>query len=91
MKKVKTRKYTFPDWKAYLFISLFNEDGGDGYSDWEIEEANDFIHDNKLASLVEVEDKSNSQIECTFILMNKEERTQLQNRNHLKETDHATQ
>lgn len=91
MKKIKTKKYTFPRWKAFLFISLFNADGGDGYSDEEIQEANDFIRDNKLASLVEVTNTSDSQIECTFILMNKKEYIHLQNYNNLKETDHATQ
>jgi hypothetical protein len=91
MKKVKTKKYIFPNWEAYLFISLFNGDGGDGCSSKEIEEANEFIRDNKLASLVEVEDTNDSQIECTFILMNKEERASLRKRNHLKGADHATQ
>jgi len=90
MKKIKTKKYTFPRWKAFLFISLFNADGGDGYSDEEIQEANTFIRDNKLASLIDVEDTGDSQIECTFILMNKEEQTYLQNRNQLKGADYAT-
>lgn len=90
MKKIRTKKYTFPRWKAFLFISLFNADGGDGYNDEEIQEANTFIRDNKLASLIDVEDTGDSQIECTFILMNKEEQTYLQNRNQLKEADYAT-
>lgn len=89
MKKIRTKKYTFPRWKAYLFISLFNADGGDGYDDDEIERANDFMRENKLASLVEVEDVGD-QIECTFTLMTKEERTYLRNDNHLKEKKHAT-
>lgn len=81
MNKIRTKKYIFPRWQAFLFISLFNADGGDGYNDEEIEKANDFIRENKLASLVEVED-AGDQIECTFTLMTKEDRTYLRNNNH---------
>lgn len=68
MKKIKTKKYTFPRWQAFLFISLFNADGGDGYADDEINKANDFIRENKLASLIEVKERGDH-IECIFTLM----------------------
>ncbi|GEM_PF-1703199 len=90
MKKNKTKKFTFPRWKAFLFISLFNADGGDGYNNEEIERANDFIRENKLLSLVEVED-TGDQIECTFTLLTKEERAYLRNINILKDKKHAKQ
>jgi len=90
MKKIKTKKFTFSRLKAFLFISLFNADGGDGYNEEEIKKANDFIRENKLLSLVEVEDNGD-QIECTFTLLTKEERTFLRNINILKDKKHAKQ
>lgn len=59
-------KVKVPAWKAYLFISLFNADGGDGYSDEEIREAQKFINENKLASLLEVSERVKDEITCIF-------------------------
>lgn len=59
-------KISVPSWKAYLYISLFNGDGGDGYSDEEIASAGQFINENKLASLLEVSEPVNGEITCVF-------------------------
>jgi len=59
-------KVKVPAWKAFLYISLFNGDGGDGYSEGEIQEAGKFINENKLASLVEVSQRAGDEITCTF-------------------------
>lgn len=42
-------------------------DGGGGFSDEEIEEANQFIKDNHLLALVEVTEPIDDEIKCTFI------------------------
>lgn len=59
-------KVKVPAWQAYLYISLFNADGGDGYSNEEITEAEKFINEKKLASLVEVSEQIDDEIICTF-------------------------
>ena len=59
-------KISVPSWKAYLYISLFNADGGDGYSDDEIADAQKFIHENKLASLLKVSEPVDGEITCVF-------------------------
>ena len=59
-------KVKVPAWQAYLYISLFNGDGGDGYSNEEIADAGKFINEKKLASLVEVSEKIDDEITCTF-------------------------
>jgi len=59
-------KISVPSWKAYLFVSLFNGDGGDGYSDEEIADAQKFINENKLASLLEVSEPVDGEITCVF-------------------------
>jgi len=59
-------KITVPSWKAFLYISLFNADGGDGYSNEEIAEAGRFINENKLASLLEVSEPVDGEITCVF-------------------------
>ena len=61
-----TETISVPSWKGFLFISLFNGDGGDGYTEEEIEEANVFIMDNNYVSLVEVSDPVDDQMKCTF-------------------------
>ncbi len=55
-----------PAYKAYLFVSLFNVDGGDGYSDNEIEDAVRFINDNRLKSLLEISEPADGEITCIF-------------------------
>lgn len=69
METVKTEIYVFSRWMGDLYISLFNGDGGDGFEPEEIQIANDFITENKVRSLVEVEDIYDQQIRCTFLLM----------------------
>lgn len=69
METVETGTFTFPRWMEDLFISLFNGDGGEGFEPDEIQQAEDFISENKLKSLVVVEDIYDGQIKCTFILM----------------------
>jgi len=59
-------KITVPAWKAYLYISLFNGDGGDGYSNDEIADAQQYINENKLASLLEVSEPVDGEITCVF-------------------------
>jgi len=59
-------KVTVLAWKAYLYISLFNGDGGDGYSNDEIAGAQQYINENKLASLLEVSEPVNGEITCVF-------------------------
>ena len=67
MTKVKTKSFELSRWQTDLFISLFNADGGDGFTDEEINEADIFIAENNLLSLVEVEDIGEQQFKCTFI------------------------
>lgn len=67
MRTVKTESFIFPRWMGDLFISLFYGDGGDGFEPEEIQQANDFITENKLKSLVEIDDLYDEQIKCTFI------------------------
>ncbi len=59
-------KICVPSWKAYLYISIFNGDGGDGHSNEEIAGAQKFINENKLASLLEVSEPVNGEITCVF-------------------------
>ncbi|MDH6310915.1 hypothetical protein M2448_003867 [Dysgonomonas sp. PF1-14] len=63
---VKMKKITIPLWKANLFISLFNGDGGDGFEKDEIEEAILFIEENKLCSLTEISEPADNEITCKF-------------------------
>jgi len=68
---MKTKTYTVPQWQGWLYISLFNGDGGDGFTEDEIKEANDFIEANSLYSLIEVEDAQDGETKCTFIINDK--------------------
>ncbi|MBF0650761.1 hypothetical protein IR083_18220 [Dysgonomonas sp. GY75] len=61
---VRTKKLTVPRWQADLFISLFHADGGDGFSDAEIEEAAQIINEEHLLSLVSVCEPQDG--ECTL-------------------------
>ena len=65
--KINKVSFEVPRWKADLWISLFNADGGDGFEESEILEAEQFIEDNNLKSLVDVEDKAEQIIKCTFL------------------------
>lgn len=51
-------------WQAGLFISLFYSDGGDGYTDSEIEEAAQIINEEHLLSLISVSESQDA--ECTL-------------------------
>jgi len=65
--KINLVSFEVPRWKADLFISLFNADGGNGFEESEILEAEQFIEDNSLKLLVDVEDKPDQMIKCTFL------------------------
>lgn len=65
-KELPSIKVKVPAWKAYLYISIFNGDGGDGYSKEEIRAAQKYINDNKLSSLIEVSERIDDEITCTF-------------------------
>lgn len=68
MNTIQTEIFTLPSWKGDLMISLFNGDGGDGFLDEEIREANDFIQENKLMSLVDITEPAGDEVVCTFII-----------------------
>jgi len=56
-----------PAWQGFLFISLFNADGGEGYEQNEIDEANEIIKENNLLSLTDVSEPVDDEMTCTFI------------------------
>ncbi len=66
-KKIKTKKLIVPQWQAGLFISLFYADGGDGYTDSEIEQAAQIINEEHLLSLLEVSEPRNEECTLEFI------------------------
>ncbi|MDR1699563.1 MAG: hypothetical protein LBR68_00005, partial [Lachnoclostridium sp.] len=54
--KVKTTTIEMQRWQTDLFVSLFNGDGGGGFEDEEILQAQEFIRENNLLSMVEIEE-----------------------------------
>jgi hypothetical protein len=64
---VSTKKLTVPRWQADLFISLFHADGGDGFSDAEIENAAQIINEECLLSLVSVSGPQDGECTLEFI------------------------
>lgn len=65
--KIKTKKLVVSQWQAGLFISLFYADGGDGYTDREIEQAAQIINEEHLLSLLEVSEPQNEECTLEFI------------------------
>lgn len=63
----ETVTLSVPTWQADLLISLFNADGGDGFTDEEIEEAEQLINENSLLSLTDVSESVDGETTCTFI------------------------
>lgn len=65
--KVKTKKLIIPQWQAGLFISLFYAEGGDGYSDNEIDDVAQIINEEHLLSLVSVSEPQDGECTLEFI------------------------
>lgn len=64
----QTVTMTFPSGMAGVFISLFNNDYGEGYDDKDVEVAERIIRENQLQSLVDVTEPQNGEVTCTFIV-----------------------
>ncbi len=64
---VETKKMNVPRYEADLYISLFYADGGDNFTDEEIDKAQSIIDENNLLSLVDVSNQQDGMVECTFI------------------------
>lgn len=66
--KVRTTKMDVSDYFADLLTSLFYGDGGDGFSEEEIQEATTFIEENRLANMVDKTEPTDQKVTCTFTL-----------------------
>ncbi|MCD8078903.1 MAG: hypothetical protein LUF04_00340 [Bacteroides sp.] len=68
MKKVKTLKHTCPKWEGWLFVSLLMADGGDGFEENEIQQAEEFIRENGIFSIAETKELPDDEVELEFVL-----------------------